>query len=36
MMGFYPQPSNVNPIEHFWKHLKKRKVKHNPSGLNNL
>ena len=33
-MGFPSQTPYMNPIEHFWEHLKKEKIKHN--SLNNL
>ena len=36
VMGFPPPSPDVNPIEHFWEHLKQKEVRHNPTSLNNL
>ena len=35
-MGFPPPSPPVNPIEHFWEHLKQDKAKYNLISLNNL
>ena len=36
VMDFPPQSPDLNPIEHVWEHLKREKVKCNPTSLNNL
>ena len=36
VMGLPPQSPDVNPIEHFCDRLKQKKVKNNPTSVNNL
>jgi hypothetical protein len=35
-MNFSPQSRDLNPIENLWDHLKREKVKHNPTSKDNL
>ena len=35
-MDFPPQSRYLNPIENLWDHLKRKKVKHDPTSKDNL